>query len=91
MATHQNKPSSITHNFRASENDTITNKISLYKRIALHRMKESSTMEEHLNEMMNLFQKSNDLGAPADEEWKIGMIFTSLPATYSTLITALEA
>lgn len=75
----------------AHEKDTITNKISLYKRIALHRMIENTSMEDHLNEMMNLFQKLSDLGAPASDEWKIGMIFTSLPSTYSTLITALEA
>lgn len=75
----------------AHEKDTITNKISLYKKIALNRMKDNTTMEDHLNEILNLFQKLSDLGADADEEWKIGMIFTSLPTSYSTLITALEA
>lgn len=54
-------------------------------------MKENSTMEVHPNEMMNLFQKLSDLGSPADDEWKIGMIFTSSPSSYSILITALEA
>lgn len=73
------------------EKDTMTNKISLYKRIALHRMKEKATMEDHLNQMMNLFQRLSDLGAPANDDWKIGMIFTSLPSSYSTLVTALEA
>lgn len=75
----------------AHEKDTITNEISLYKRIALHRKKGNTSMGEHLNEMMNLFQKLSDLGAPAYDEEKIGMIFTSLPTSYSTLITALEA
>lgn len=75
----------------AHEKDTLTNKVSLYKKIAMLKMKEDGKAEEHLNELINLFQKLEDLGQEADEQWKIGMTFASLPPTYSTLVTALEA
>lgn len=75
----------------AHELDTVTNRISLYKQIASLKMKESDNIEKHLNEFTSLFQKLSDLGATADPEWKIGMFFSSLPSSYSTLITALEA
>lgn len=75
----------------AHEKDTLTNRVSLYKRIAMLKMKEDGKAEEHLNDLLNLFQKLEDLGQEGDEQWKIGMAFASLPPSYSTLITALEA
>lgn len=73
------------------EKCTLTNRISIYKRIALTRMQENQNIEDHLNTMIGLFQKLSALGDIASEEWKIGMVFASLPASYSTLVTALEA
>lgn len=75
----------------AHEKCTLTNRVSLYKRIALHKMKDKTKIEDHINELVSLFQKLSDLGGEASEQWKIGMLFASLPNTYSTLITALEA
>lgn len=69
------------------EKHTLTNRISIYKRIALTRMNESDNMEEHLNCLTALFQKLEDLGDIATEEWKIGIVFASLPQSYSTLVT----
>lgn len=54
-------------------------------------MKDRTKIENHINELVSLFQKLIDLGEEASEQWKIGMLFASLPNTYSTLITALEA
>lgn len=76
---------------QAHEKDTLTTKISIYKKIALHRMQIGGNAEQHINEMSELFQRLKDLGASADEEWMIGMLFALLPKTYSTLVTALEA
>lgn len=73
------------------EKDTLTNRVSIYKKIAMLKMKESDKIENHLNEMVGLFQKLEDLGQESDEQWKIGMVFASLPPSYSTLVTALEA
>lgn len=73
------------------EKDTITNRVSICNKIALLRMKENDSIEDHLNQMIGLFQQLSDLGDDAGEEWKIGMVFASLPHSYSTLVTALEA
>lgn len=73
------------------EKNTLTNRISVYKKITLTRMNESDNMENHLNNLINLFQKLEDLGDIPNEQWKIGIVFASLPQSYSTLVTALEA
>lgn len=73
------------------EKDTLTNRVSLYKKIASHRMKTGTKLEDHIDELVSLFQKLCDLGEDSTEQWKIGMLFASLPKKYSTLVTALEA
>lgn len=65
--------------------------MSLYKNIALHRMKSDSKMEDHINETECYFQQLSDLGEDASDQWKVGMLFASLPKEYLKLITALEA
>lgn len=73
------------------EKDTLTNKISLYKRIAQIKLKNGENVEQHINQIISMFQKLQDLGSETDEQWKIGMILASLPSTFAPLITALEA
>lgn len=73
------------------EKDTLTNKISLYKKIAQLRLKNSDSIENHVNQLLDMFQKLENLGAMVDDQWKIGMILASLPKSFSTLVTALEA
>lgn len=43
-----------------------------------------------MNELIELFQKLQGLGAQVNDEWKIGMVFASLPRRYSNLVKALE-
>lgn len=75
----------------AQEKDTLTNKISIYNTIALLRMQPGDNIERHIDHLVDLFQRLADLGKVAPEIWKIGMLFASLPKSYSTLVTALEA
>lgn len=73
------------------EKDTLVNKIHLIKRISSLRMKEDGNMENHINEISNLFQHLLDLGdTQLSDEWKVGFLLASLPQNYSTLVTALE-
>lgn len=74
----------------AHEQDIITNRVSIYKKIAQHKMTKTIKIEEHINELICQFQKLSDLGEETSEQWKIGMLLASLPKEYSTLITALE-
>lgn len=48
-------------------------------------------MEKHIEKLTNLFQKLRDLGDESSEGWIVGMIFSSLPRSYDTLVTALES
>lgn len=73
------------------EKNTLTNHISLYKKIALHRMKSGDDMEQHISELDGYFQQLSDLGTVVQELWKVGMLLASLPKEYANLVTALEA
>lgn len=49
------------------EQDTLTNRVSLYKKIALHRMTVGSSMEDHINQMESYFQHLSEFGEDAPE------------------------
>lgn len=73
------------------ERDTLSNKVSIIRRISRTQLQEGGDMEQHLVQMINLFQKLADLGADQlDDEWKVGFVLSSLPPSYDTLVTALE-
>lgn len=49
-------------------------------------------ISEHINQMQNLFVKLKDISNDElTESWSVGMLLSSLPRSYDTLITALEA
>lgn len=73
------------------ERDTLGNKVSLMRKICRMKMPENGNVESHLNEMANLFQKLNDFGDNLTESWTVAIVLSSLPPSYDTLITALEA
>lgn len=76
---------------RHHERDTLSNKVSIIRRISRTQLQEKGDMEKHLEEMVNLFQKLADLGAnQLDDEWKVGFVLSSLPPSYDSLVTALE-
>lgn len=73
------------------EKNTLTNKVSIMRRICSAKLKESGDIESHLAELTNWFQKLTDLGDQLVDSWKIAMILSSLPESYDGLVTALEA
>ena len=54
-------------------------------------MKENTPMESHLKEMKEITDRLASIGAPISEEDQVVTILGSLPLSYSTLVTALEA
>lgn len=54
-------------------------------------MNQSDNFEGNLNCLIGLFQQLKDLGDFPSEEWEIGIVFVSLPQSYSTIVTALVA
>lgn len=73
------------------EKSTLSNKVILMRRICNARMGEDGDMEQHIDEMTGLFQRLIALGeTQLSDSWTVAMILSSLPASYSTLTTALE-
>ena len=54
-------------------------------------MKEGASIEEHLKHMKELVDRLAAIGAPISEEDQVVTLLGSLPRSYSTLVTALEA
>jgi len=54
-------------------------------------MKEGSSIETHLKHMKEVTEKLAAIGAPIEEEDQVVTLLGSLPSSYSTLLTALEA
>lgn len=72
------------------EKPTLTNKISLLKRICGLKMSENDNIEEHMNEMIDLVEQLASLGQELAENLVVAMILRSLPDSYDSLINALE-
>ena len=54
-------------------------------------MKESTTIETHLKQMKELSDQLAAIGTPIMEEDQVVTLLGSLPKSFSTLVTALEA
>ena len=54
-------------------------------------MSEDSSVDMHLKEMKELTEKLSSIGAPISEEDQVVTLLGSLPPSFSTVVTALEA
>ena len=73
------------------ERDTLANKLFLKKRYFRTEMKGGTSIESHLKHMKELTDKLAVIGSPISEEDQVVTLLGSLPQSYSTLVTALEA
>jgi len=73
------------------ERETLANKLFLKKKYFRKEMKEGMSMEAHLKEMKELTDKLASIGAAISEEDQVVTLLGSLPPSYSTIVTALEA
>lgn len=51
----------------ANERDALKNQISIYERIALLKIDERTKVTNHINQLMEQFQKLQDLGAETSD------------------------
>jgi len=70
---------------------TFANRLRLKKRLYTKRLVFGGSMQKHLKEFVELFEELAVIGAPLQEEDKVICLLASLPDSYSTLVTALEA
>ena len=73
------------------ECETLANKLFLKKQYFRKEMKEGTHMAVHLKEIKEITDKLASIGAPISEEDQVVTLLDSLPPSYSTLVTALEA
>ena len=76
---------------RHFERDTLANKLFLKKQYFRKEMCEGTQINVHLREMKVLADKLASIGAPVSEEDKVVTLLGSLPASFATVVTALEA
>ena len=73
------------------ERETLAYKLFLKKKYFRKEMKEGMSMEAHLKEMKEITDKLASIGAAISEEDQVVTLLGSLPSSYSTIVTALEA
>ena len=75
---------------RYHEKSTLSNKVSLLRRICNLKLSEGGNMEKHLIQMQDLIDQLASLGETLAEQLTVALFLSSLPESYRTLITALE-
>ena len=73
------------------ESDTLVNRLLLKKQYFHMETKEGSSVEHYIRTMKELADRLAAINAPISEEDQILTLLGSLPSSYSTLVTALEA
>lgn len=72
------------------EKSTLSNKVSLLKRLCTLKLTEGGNMETHLTQMDDLIDQLSSLGETLAQQLTVALLLSSLPDSFGTLITALE-
>lgn len=72
------------------ERDTVANKLFLKKKYFRCEMKEGEKINDHLKRLKELTDQLGAIGSKIEEEDQIVTLLGSLPASYATVVTALE-
>ena len=72
------------------EKSTLSNKVSLLKKLCGLKLTDCGNMESHLAQMEDLIDQLSSLGETLAEHLTVALFLSSLPDSYGTLITALE-
>jgi transposase InsO family protein len=70
---------------------TWANKLALRRKLYSLRLRDGSSVQEHIKEMTEIFDGLSVIGDPIEEEDRVVHLLASLPSSYSILVTALEA
>ena len=73
------------------ERETLANKLLLKKQYFRSEMKEGTSVDQHLKHMKDIADKLAAIGAPIPEEDQVVTLLGSLPRSFATLVTAIEA
>jgi len=73
------------------ERETLANKLLLKKQYFRSEMREGTSVDQHLRHMKDITDKLAAIGAPISEEDQVVTLLGSLPRSFATLVTAIEA
>ena len=92
LVTSCNAPKEVWDTLKAQfERNTLANKLLLKRQYFTTKMREGQSVQDHLRCMKEISDKLAALGSPVAEEEQVVALLISLPASYSTLVTAMEA
>ena len=70
---------------------TWSNKLSLRRRLHSLHLRDDDSVQDHIKAMTELFNELAIVGDAIEEENRVVYLLASLPESYNTLVTALEA
>ena len=70
---------------------TWANKLVLRRKLHSLRLKQGEPVQEHIKKMTEIFNELDAIGTKTEEEDRVVQLLASLPESYDTLVTALEA
>ena len=73
------------------ERETLVNKLLLKKQYFRSEMKEGTSVDQHLKHMKDIADKLAAIGTPISEEDQVVTLLGSLPRSFATRVTAIEA
>ena len=73
------------------ERNTLANKLFLKRQYFTTKMQEGQSVQDHLRCMKEISDKLAALGSPVAEDEQVVALLISLPSSYATLVTAMEA
>ena len=73
------------------ERETLANKLLLKKQYFCSEMKEDTLVDQNLKQVKDITDKLAAIGAPVSEEDQVLTLLGSLPRSFATLVTAIEA
>lgn len=75
----------------AFQDDGMTRRIGLLRKLTSIRLGDYSTVEAYVNEMMCTSHKLSEAGFKVDDEWLASLLLMGLPEAYEPMIMGLEA
>ena len=70
---------------------TLANKLALRRRLHSLQLKDGESVQDHIKAMTELFNELTIVGDAIEEEDRVVYLLASLPDSFNTLVTALEA
>ena len=70
---------------------TWANKLGLRRKLYALRLKGGESIQGHIKKLTEIFNELTAIEVPLDEEDKVVQLLASLPESFDTLVTALEA